>query len=304
MSTLLKKTFLNKKIMPYLFLCLAQLMVAFNVIGSKLVITHISFLMAVFLRFSFATLIIFTLYFLQGNVKKEHFKLSRKHGIILIIQGLCAGLFFNLFLMMGLQYTSASMAGILISLLPAVIALAAVIFLKEKLSFFQIAGIVLALLGLLIINGGFSDNKTPHSFHEMLGCFLLLLALIPETAYYLLSKQYQNELPLLVFSGLLNAVNVLSLLPLVLWYEPKALRHLDNFTLEVLFTTGVASAIFYLSWAIGIKHVNASKAGLLTALCPIMTLLLAAFFLHEQITHLQLIGMSVVIASVMLSNKK
>lgn len=36
---------------PYLFLTLSQLMVAFNVVGSKAVSSHISLLLAVFIRF-------------------------------------------------------------------------------------------------------------------------------------------------------------------------------------------------------------------------------------------------------------
>ena len=124
------KTHFLTQIAPYLYLALAQLMVAFNVIGSKLIIHHASFLSAVFLRFLFASLIIFSLYLLKGDCKRTHFYLEKKQWLFLMIQGLCAGVFFNLLLMLGLQYTSASMAGLLISLLPAVIALSALIFLK------------------------------------------------------------------------------------------------------------------------------------------------------------------------------
>jgi len=304
MNLVIKNNPFNKSIAPYFFLCFAQLMVALNVIAGKLVVNHTSFLMAIFLRFSFATLIIFSLYFMQGDIKKSHFQLPKKHYLILLLQGLCAGLFFNLFLIMGLKYSSASMAGILISLLPAVIAVSAMLFLKEKLSTFQIVGIGLAFIGLWVINQGMGTTQTAHNWHEIIGVIFLLLALVPETAYYLLSKLHQNQLPVLVFAGLINAINVICILPLVLWYEPSAFSQLDNTTLEILFLSGAASAIFYTSWSLGIKHVSATKAGLLTALCPIMTVVIAALFLHEKITNTQMLGMFIVIASIILSNKK
>lgn len=295
---------LKNNYMPYIFICLSQLMVACNVIASKLVVNHTSFITAVFLRFLFGTLIIFSLYFLQGNAKKQDFILPAKHWFMLILQGLCAGLLFNLFLIMGLQYTSASMAGMLISLLPAVIAAAAVIFLKEKLSFYQKGGIALAILGLLIINQGIGSTQSKHNLHEMIGIILLLLALVPEAAYCLLSKIYQNKLPTLVFAGLINGINAICLLPIILLHEQGAIAHIDASSLEILFLSGVASTIFYSSWSMGIKKISASKAGLLTALNPLMTVILAAIILHEKINGLQMTGMIVVISSIILSNKK
>jgi drug/metabolite transporter (DMT)-like permease len=130
------------------------------------------------------------------------------------------------------------------------------------------------------------------------------MALVPETAYYLLSKAYQFELPILVFAGLLNSINVLSLLPLILITEPNFFLHIDTMSFEVLFGTGVASALFYIFWSQGIKEISATRAGMLTALCPLMTLVIAALFLGETINVYQMIGMFFVIASVLLSNKK
>lgn len=289
----------------YILLILAQLMVAVNVVGSKMVVSHTSLIAAIFLRFLFATIILSLIYYWQGDCQRAHFQLPKKHWILLILQGLCAGAFFNLFIMLGVNYTSASMAGMLISLLPAVIAISAMIFLKERLSRFQKIGIILAMVGLFFINQN-PTATTSHinHFKQLLGVCFLLMALVPETAYYLLSKAYQFELPILVFASLLNGVNVLSLLPVLLLNEPNFFSRIDTFSFEVLFGTGVASALFYIFWSQGIKEISATRAGMLTALCPLMTLLIAALFLGESINFHQMIGMFFVILSVLLSNKK
>lgn len=291
-----------KKWLPYVFLATSQLMVAFNVVGSKVVATHMPLLLAVFLRFSFATLIIFSLYLLKGDVKRSHFKLSGKQWLLLMAQGLSAGALFNLFLIMGLQYTSASMAGMIISTLPAVIAMAAVFFLKERLSTYQKIGILLAIFGLLVINQGNNGglNLASHS-QEFIGIMFILLSLIPETSYYLLSKKFPVELPMLVFSGILNGINVVALLPFMLFQPAATFANIDLTSVEILFLTGLASAVFYISWSKGIKHVSAANAGLFTALSPLMTVLIAALTLGEHINIYQGIGMLFVIFSILLS---
>lgn len=296
---------LSPKRIAYLLLILAQLMVAINVIGSKIVVAHTSLLTAIFLRFFFASAILVFLYFWQGDVRREHFKLPKKHWVMLILQGLCAGLFFNIFILLGVNYTSASMAGMLISLLPAVIAISAMIFLKEQLSGFQKIGILLAMIGLVFINrDSLIHASSASQLHQLLGIGFLMLALVPETAYYLLSKICQIELPILVFSGLLNSINVLSLLPILLIYEPNFISHIDASSFEVLFGTGIASALFYICWSKGIKEVSATRAGMLTALSPLMTLVIAALFLGESISINQMIGMFFVLLSILLSHKQ
>lgn len=300
-----KLSILSPKKNAYLLLVIAQLMVAINVIGSKVVVSHASLLSAIFLRFFFATAILGFLYLWQGDVQREHFKLPKKHWFMLISQGLCAGFFFNLFILLGVNYTSASMAGMLISLLPAVIAISAMIFLKEQLSYFQKVGILLAMVGLVFINrDSLLTSSSVGQLHQLLGIFFLILALVPETAYYLLSKICQIDLPILVFSGLLNCINVICLLPILLVYEPSFISHIDQTTLQVLFGTGIASALFYICWSKGIKEVSATKAGMLTALSPLMTLVIAAIFLGETISFSQMIGMFFVLLSIWLSHKK
>lgn len=247
-------------------------------------------------------MIIFSLYLCSGKVRRHHFKLSKMHWFLLTIQGLCGGLFFNLFLIMGLKYTSASMAGMVISLLPAVIAILAMVVFKEKLSGWQKLGILVALIGLIIINGGQGSLSFSGHSSELVGFAFVFLALLPEASYCLISKKYNNQQPLLVFSGILNAVNVIGLLPFILMYSHSTPLIVDKASIEILFFTGIASALFYISWSQGIKHVSASKGGIFTALGPLLTVLVAWITLGESINFYQSIGMVLVVTSILLSN--
>ena len=68
-----KLPILSPKKNAYLLLVIAQLMVAINVIGSKVVVSHTSLLAAIFLRFFFATAGLGFFFFWQGGVPHQPF---------------------------------------------------------------------------------------------------------------------------------------------------------------------------------------------------------------------------------------
>ncbi len=290
--------------MPYLYLCLSQLMVATNVIGTKVIANQMSPWLAVWARYVIATLFVFGWYLLQGNIQKAHFKVKPHQWRSMIVLALCAGALFNLSLLKGLQYASASMAGIIISLLPAAIALTSVVVFKERLSNLQKWGIALALMGLILINSQSSSSQTSTIASQWLGLAFLLLSLVPETIYYVLSKFYKNTQPMLVYSGYLNLINVIALTPILLIEGQLSGIHINLSCIKVLLITGIASAYFYIFWAQGIKSISASKAVIFTALSPLITVCFAALLLGEQVRGLQIVGMTFVIGSIVLSSKK
>ena len=224
--------------------------------------------------------------------------LNGKTWGIIIAQALCAGVLFNFLLLAGLHYTDASIAGIITSVLPAIIAVLSILLLRERATFFTSLCIICAILGLLAIN--------IHNFHfgdlrTLLGDIIVLIALLPEAMYYVLSKLYHNRLPILLVALLMNVINLI-----VVLIVASFTLHLNHYSLSlldvlVLIAIGLASAMFYVFWYSGCQHVSGSTAGLLTATMPIGTLLIAWIFLGETISRLQMIGMLLVIASIILN---
>jgi len=69
------------------------------------------------------------------------------------------------------------------------------------------------------------------------------------------------------------------------------------FTLEYQIYGFLMGFIYYLelvNWFSAVKYVNVSVASTITALSPVLTLILAFFFLNEQILLYQIIGMFIV----------
>ncbi len=284
----------------YLFLLLAQLMVGICIVGSKALLMTMPAVFILFIRFSIGFLF---LLFTHLAISKEKFqplkKLSQKDWGIIFAQALCAGALFNILLLWGLDYTTASVAGIITSMLPAIVVVFSILLLKEKVTLYTVLCISFAVIGLMVINA--------HSLHidntqQIYGGFIILLSLLPEAAYYIMAKKHKNKLPIFLVSALMNIINVpIFLLGLFIIHHNSVTLQVLGHEWLLLFIVGMTSALFYVFWFLGCQQVQGSNAGLTTAFMPIATLTIAYLFLHEKVTVLQFLGMVLVILSIFLN---
>lgn len=286
----------------YCYLLLAQATIAVAIVLSKLLLTAVSAHSILLCRYIIATLFLL-LFHVAGkhqSLKRELSALDRKAWLIIIIQALCAGIFFNYLVLFGLQYTNASSAGIITSALPAIIAVASVFILKERFTWFNGLCVLLAVLGLVAIN---FQNIHFNEEGEIFGDFLILLSLVPEAAYYILARVYRNALSVTLVASIMNGINALVLIIITLLVPTSLQINLNSSVIGLLLILGIASSGFYLFWFMGCNHVKASAAGLTTAIVPIATLLLARVVLQDEITILQLAGMFLIIGAIFANAK-
>lgn len=289
-----------------IFLALAQTMVAVNIIISKLLLASVPIPLLLEIRFLLATIALLSLHWMSVARKYSliaHFsKLNLRDWSCILGQALCAGVLFNLLMVTGLSYTDANVAGIITSALPAIIAALSWLLLKEKISSEKALCILFATAGLLII--AYDKIHGVSNFHSFLGDVLVLLSLLPEAAYYVLCKFYENRLPLFLTSALLNGINALLLLPLLLFVNWQLTQAMTLSTWFILFVIGLSSGLFYVFWMIGARYVDSIFASLSTAIMPVATVILAWMILGEQLTLIELVGMGLVLFSIVLYAKK
>lgn len=287
------------------FLILAQLMVGINIVLSKYILTSIPILIVLALRFILAAVILLPLHWLTPAKKVSlHFyfsQLKRRDWLFIFAQALCAGVFFNALMLMGLHYTDANVAGIITSALPAIIAVMAWIILGEKISGKNAVCVGFATLGLVVLA---CDKLTGiQASHSFLGDALVLLSLLPEATYYILSKIYMSSLPVFLISALLNGINALALFCCLGF---SSWEHVNLHFAEglILIFLGLSSGLFYVFWYFGCQKVDGVMASLSTAVMPLSTVLLAWIFLGEQLTLMQMLGMGMVLLSIAAYTKR
>lgn len=280
----------------YMLLLLAQMMVGVCIVGAKALLVTMPPLTILTVRFIIAFLLLLSFHFVFSEQKIRILRvLSGKDWIYIVAQAICAGALFNILLLFGLKHTSASVAGIITSALPAIVAIFSVVFLRERLTVFTVLCIAFALIGLIIINA--------HNFHvgdsgNIFGDLIILISLLPEAAYYVLSKIYKNKLPVFLIAALMNGINVPIFLLLSYFSHDSFSLNFDWHQILLLLTISAGSALFYVFWFIGCRKVHGSSAGLSTAFMPIATLVIAWIFLGETISLFQMLGMVLVILSI------
>lgn len=282
-----------------LFLILAQTLVGVNIVFSKYVVASVPILFILALRFTLASIILFPLHWLTPAKKlplQSYFlKLKRSDWIFIFAQALTAGVLFNFFILWGLEYTDANVAGIITSVLPAIIAIMSWIILGEKISSKKAICVGFATLGLIVIAWDKLNGITVT--HSFLGDALIFVSLLPEATYYILTKLHINSLPVFLISSLLNGINAviaLFFLGFIGWHG-LSIHVMDWLILIIL---SLSSGFFYVFWYFGCQKVDGVMASLSTAVMPLATVIIAWIVLGEQLTFWQTVGMSMVILSI------
>lgn len=286
----------------YLFLVLAPTTVGISIVGAKYLLASMPILFLLASRFFLATMLLWLLHVAipNGHSKKilPYLKqLTRKDWFFLIAQALSAGVLFNFFMMWGLQYTNAHDAGIITSALPAIIVIVSCLVLRERFTAKKAICVVLATIGLVVVNmNGSSDGHSPAS---LLGNAIVFLSLLPEAAYYVLTKAYPSRLPLFLMAAVISAVNTLVLLPFLFYGMDWQALSFPLFDWSILVLVGFCSGLFYVFWYLGSTRVDAVMAGLSTAIMPVATVTVAWLALGEHVGLVQILGMGLVMASIL-----
>lgn len=280
---------------------MAQMMVALNIVISKFLLTTMPVLVLLEIRFLLASFILLPIHFIISDKRLPLYRYftrtSKRQWYVILGQALSAGALFNCFMLIGLHYTDANLAGIITSALPAIITVLSCIILGEKISSKKAMCVLFATIGLVIIAyDQLHGTKVSSSF---LGNLLVFLALLPEASYYILCKIHTNKMPVFLASFILNGINAIVLFPalLIINWEPSNIS-INNWI--IIFIISISSGLFYIFWFLGSKKIDGVLASLTTAIMPIATVVFAWVLLNEQLSLLEAMGMLLVIFSIAL----
>lgn len=285
------------KVKPLLLLFLAQGCVGINIVLSKGLVDHINPLIIMTIRFSLASLFMSLLLLRSDEIQKLNFRLSLMDWLVLLAKGVGAGLFFNLLMLRGLHFTNANSAGLITSLLPAIVICLNIFLFKQKLNKNILIAIMISIAGLIFIN---LEAFGAHSKNALLGNFFIFLALLPEGLYYTLSKYCPtSKVPPITNAILLNILNLPFLCMMIVFIPISAWHNITWHDGMVLAIIGLATGFFFLCWQRGIEYVDAAYTALATAFMPLTTVILAWILLGEVLTPIKFIGMLFVIVSIL-----
>jgi len=234
------------------------------------------------LRFAFAALLMSTIMLAKGLPWPRG-----KNLLILICMGGLGYVGQSFCFFSALNYASAGLVSLLLYLYPALVTVLGAIFLRQRLSRFKFAAVMAALAGTALIIGGDASGS-------LQGVVLGISAALIYSIYILVgSRMMQAE-------GALPAATVVMLSAAGVFAVMAAIRQpvlpgSASGWLAVVAIALVSTVIAMVSFFAGLARLRASDAATISTLEPLVTVILAAFFLGEPITPMKLAGGSIIL---------
>ena len=282
-----------------LHLACAMMMTGSNVPIGKAIVATLPIYGFAFVRFATASVLLAGLDRRETGTRLAD--LGWRDWLEIIAMTALGMVLYTVFILEGVKRTSGVDAGIILSTLPAVVALLGAVVMRERPGTAQIAAIGLAVSGVAMILTGTASAGPQGS---LLGNLLVGAAVACEAAFVLLSRRLSSVLtPMrLAYAGSLVA-SVLSL-PLVLWSGD--LGQLGG----VSWTTWALAAWYMLTasilslwfWYRGIGHVETWMAGVCTACLPLSALGVSVVFLGESLSAAQATGAACVVVAILVGS--
>ncbi|QXI29108.1 DMT family transporter [Pseudomonas vanderleydeniana] len=196
--------------------------------------------------------------------------------------------------------TTATNMGIILSLMPLMSLALAIVSLGQRLTAGALSGAALSFIGVLVVvSAGNLASLLTHGVN--LGDGMMLGATLAYAVYSTLLKKWQLRLPPLQLLYLQILVAVVVLFPLY-WLSPKVGPNLHNAGL-VLYACLLASMLAPLVWMKAVARLGPSRTVLFFNLLPILTALIAAVVLREQLAVYHLLGGAMTLGGVILSER-
>jgi len=262
---------------------------AFTVI--KLGLSDMSWLTLTLLRFVVACCS-FGLYFTIVSRSFRFMALRDLPGVAAL--GFTGFTGYHVFLNFGERFTTAGTASLVIAVTPALIALLAAGFLKERLPSLRVGGIFLAFLGLAVMLLLTQRGGGEWSVSLSVGGALIAPSAALSALYSVIGKPYLQRYPPLVVVFYALLFGTLFTLPLVLANVPQlasetaALSPVGWFTVSFL---GVFSTFAgYGLWYQILKATEASAAGAYLYLTTLVAIVSGILLLQESLAFPLLVG--------------
>lgn len=267
---------------------------------SRYVVTDLHPLVLSFLRYFFA-LVAMTPIFLINRRKKQ--RIIGRDLIRLLLLGCFGVAFFSVLLFYGIKFTNSTTSSILANTQPVFVMLLAPFFTKERYTPLQLIGTFLGLAGMsLVVTGGKLGGFMIDSYF-IPGCLFCIAAAAVIGLFYILLKQYADKYGSITVTYITFSMGMTILLVLALtagdgFRQVRAIPGLEWLLIAYMGT--IATAVVYLLHNRIMITIGVIRTVRMKFLIPVFGVLLSILFLDEHMELLSWIGLTVVVAAIIL----
>lgn len=290
--------------MAYGCLALSMSLVGGYVALSKPLVAAMPVLLLAWLRFGIAALAM--PHWLRRAAGES--RMDTRTRSLVFLESFLGNFLFSICMLYGVSMTSAVSAGVIMASIPAVVAIASWLFLKERITLriglaIACAAIGIGLLALTPARGVATADGVQSTSWPWLGNLLVFCAVLCEGAYAVIGKSLTGRLGPKRIASLINLWGFVLSTPFGIWYA----LHFDFGSVSVGIWTllvfyAVAASIWTVwLWMTGLRHVAASQAGVFTVMLPVSAALVGVLVLGENLFAPQLVAFSIALVGVVLA---
>lgn len=280
----------------YSAILLAMIFWAFSFIWFKIANENYQPLTIIFLRLLFAVVIL-SVYL---AVKREFVQIRKEDRKYFLILSLFEPFLYFLGESNGLTYVTSTTGSVVISTIPAVVALIAWLFLGERLKFINYAGIIISFAGIIV----FVVDKSGALSFNIIGLLLLGLAVISAAGYNLILGKLVGSYSPVFIVNIQNLIGVILFFPIFLFTDLKnffSTPHTLRSFLPVAELALFASCGAFILFAWSVRQIGIARVNPFTNTIPLFTALFSFILLGDTLTLRNITGMLIVIAGIFLT---
>ena len=287
--------------MAYLFLTIAPLCWAANVVLARGVANLISPVSFAFWRWLIAFLIL--LPFTWSNIRLD-FKSAIQNWKIMVALSILGISGFNTLLYTAVHTTTAINVALIQTAMPAMIILISRLSFNERIREIQVIGVVCCIFGacLVVLRGNISTFLNM-SFVQ--GDLLMIAAVFLYALYCVLLRKRPQMHPM-SFLTYTFGMGVLGLLPFYAWETATlgTFAFTGQTVLSIVFVAVFPSIVAFFCWNRGVEMIGANRAGLFINLVPFFASIMAILWLNESVQIFHVAGMALIFGGMILFNRR
>ena len=264
---------------PYLLLTLTALVWGGNAVAGKLAAGHVSPFLLVFLRWTFACVVL--LPFAWIHLRKDA-DVIKQNLLYLFLMGATGFAVFNNLMYLSLNYTTAINVAIEQASMPLIVFALNYILYRTGITFFQILGFSLTLLGVAI-------TVTRGNLFSIVDLNLNIgdLLMICAVGFYGVYSAFLGKKPTMHLFSFLFVLGISAFMTSI----PFAAYEYASGTMlwpdyqgwgVVVYAALFPSLVSQLFWVMGLERIGSNRGGIFINLVPIFGALLAVVILGEQ----------------------
>ena len=259
--------------------------------SARIIVTQAPPLSVSALRFLLAGIV--TL-FIARVVMKQSFRLTAAQWRLTIVFGICQNAIYLGLNFTAMQWIEASLAAIIASTLPLIVAALGWLLWRERLPLIGIAGLFAGFGGVALIMGTRLTGGV-----DPLGVALCAIAALALAIATLSVRGASSGGNVLVVVGMQMLVGTAALLPFALIFETWDVTWTPSLVAALSYTIIVPGVIATVVWFLLVGRIGAVRAAAFHFLNPFFGVLVAALLLDERIGPMDILGVLVITVSIL-----